>query len=138
MLVGVQAADVPGQRQHRLVVAEAVRCRAGGSAAVAGVVPASSSREIPYSFAGCSTTSRVGLRWPVSIRDSGLGEIPVAPLTSAGVTPRRSRRARSRSPIAASVWATSSPAAVPVFLPAVPLHLPVLQACQNGNTVRAQ
>lgn len=55
------------------------------------------------------------------MRDSVLGEIPVAQLTPVSVAPLCSRAVRSRGPIAASASATSLPATTP-YLPNVPLH----------------
>ena len=70
--------------------------------------PTSSSSGTRCAWASGSSSSRLGLRWPVSSRDSVLLEIPVAAASSVRVTPRcgaqplqarrRPRRARSRSP----------------------------------------
>ena len=88
-LPGVQAAGLACQRHDHAAVADA---RLGQDARVADLrSPTSASSGTRCACAIGSSSSRLGLRCPVSSRDSVLLEIPVFAARSVSVTPDLSR-----------------------------------------------
>ena len=94
-----QAARLQGQREHETSVA-ALRLEADARVADLGPADELVERDLMRS-ASSSSSSRLGLRCPVSSRESVLFEMPVSAASAVKVTPRRTRSRLSRGPTSA-------------------------------------